>query len=71
MVKRIDFMFNEDVRQMIVQGNLNDYRHFIRNFAVPRPEKGELWLINNFPLIILNLTVNINVKKHKGQTQEQ
>lgn len=46
------------MRQNVVAGTVDTYCHFLRNFTVPSENDDDIWLVNNYPLLELNLTVN-------------
>jgi len=55
------------VQNFIVNYTIEDYCDFLKRFTekVAGEEDQEEWLINEYPLLTLNLCINTNVKKEK------
>lgn len=64
-------MFNTFMRQNVVAGTVETYCLFLRNFTVPAENDENIWLVNNYPLLELNLTVNQAWKKKKEKTKKE
>lgn len=67
-------MFNTAVRENVIKGNIQDYCDFVKKFTLPiEKDKDNIWTINNFPLIILKLQVNLtkNKKKEKKKKKDE
>ncbi len=55
-------MMNTYVRNFIVTNNINDWCNFIKKFTIPDSQYGQNWLINDYPLMIINLEVNTKLQ---------
>lgn len=40
------------------QGTINNWCNFIKKFTVPSENEPDIWSINDYPLLIINLCVN-------------
>ncbi|CAK93776.1 unnamed protein product (macronuclear) [Paramecium tetraurelia] len=60
---RIDYMFTNYIRENVVKWNCIAWVDFIKKFTTPK--QGEYWRINDYPLMILNLEVNLSFKRSK------
>ncbi|CAD8115295.1 unnamed protein product [Paramecium sonneborni] len=60
---RIDYMFSYYIRENVVKQNCQSWIDFLKKFTSPK--EGEQWKINEYPLLILKLEVNLNFKKSK------
>ncbi|EAS04067.1 axonemal dynein heavy chain (macronuclear) [Tetrahymena thermophila SB210] len=74
IVNKMDYMFNSYIRQLIVQQNIREYVNFFKRFTQPKStntlDHEQNWLINNFPLLIVNLRVNTNYKRRKDKKKK-
>lgn len=66
LLHRIDFMFNTYMRENVLRRSVELWCEFVRGFVEPKGER--IWRINDYPMLILNLEVNLNFKKKKEKT---
>ncbi|KAM3134228.1 hypothetical protein pb186bvf_013648 [Paramecium bursaria] len=65
LLMKIDYMFNSFLRENVLRQNCESWVNFIKKFTYP-PSQGEgIWKINDYPMIILNLEVNLQFKRKK------
>ena len=67
-------MFNTYMRTNVVKGTIDEYCLFLRNFSVPDEDDPNIWSINDYPLLEINLTVNkdymTNLEKNERKKLE-
>lgn len=56
-------MFNTYMRKDFVEGTIDNWCDFIKKFTVPKENEENIWSINDYPLLIINLCVNEDVYK--------
>jgi len=67
LIKKIDYIFNYFVRELVTEFNVRNWTNFIRRFVYPQETKtGEYWRVSEVPLLILN----INFRK-KDSTKDK
>lgn len=55
-------MMNTYVRNFLVTNNVQDWCSFVQKFTVPDYETDEMWQINDYPLLSINLEVNTKLQ---------
>jgi hypothetical protein len=48
-----------------VRLSIDDWVNFIRSFTIPVYDRGELWKVQNTPLMVINLSFQMKDKKKK------
>lgn len=59
-------MFNTYMRQNYVSKTVKEYVAFLKDFTEPKEDGEDVWPVNDYPLLELNLTVNLKWKPKKG-----
>ena len=57
-MKKIDYMFSNYVRENVLIFNLRNWCEFVKKFTLPIQGDRSPWIINRYPLMVLNLTVS-------------
>ncbi len=73
LLRKFDLLVNTFIRENLVHRTINDYCDYLKKFTIPfmpnnyskLNDDSDLWQINDFPLLIVNLIVNSNFKKKK------
>lgn len=55
-------MLNTYVRNFLLTNNIQDWCQFVQKFTIPPQDAQDIWLINDFPLLSINLEVNTRLQ---------
>jgi hypothetical protein len=70
LLKKIDFMFRTYTEESVLHLNIHQWVDFIKCFNAPTEGLSSPWRMWEWPILYLNLTVNLNVRKKK-QTKKK
>lgn len=62
LLKRFDLMLNTYVRNFLLSNNIQDWCQFVQKFTIPAQDAEDIWLINDYPLLSINLEVNTKLQ---------
>lgn len=68
---RFEMMINTFVRDNLVKRTVDEYCEFLRRFNVPKEGDSEIWRINEYPLLVINLVVNPNFKRKRDNKKDK
>jgi dynein heavy chain len=60
-------MFNSYLRENVLRQGVESWCAFVRKFTVPDKIDENIWRVNDYPMIVLNLEVNLNFKRKKDK----
>jgi dynein heavy chain len=66
LLRRFDFMFNVYLRTNVVKLQIAKWCIFLKNFTVPEEKDQNIWRINDYPLIVLNMSIKDKKKQKKN-----
>ena len=70
VIIKFDVLFNTIIREKMINETINIYLKFIKSYMPPKP--GDYYIFKGYPLIILQLNVNLTaVKKKKKKSRNQ
>lgn len=64
-------MFNAYLRENVLRQGVESWIDFVKKFTVPDKIDGNIWKVNDYPMIVINLEVNLNFKKKKEKTKHK
>jgi hypothetical protein len=63
-------MFNTFIRDNVLRYSVESWCDFIKKFTVPIEDDSSIYLINSYPIMVLNLEVNLNFKRKKEKVSK-
>ena len=69
-------MFNTYLRDNVLRQGVESWCTFVRRFTVPDRIDESIWQVNDYPMLVLNLEVNLNYRRRrdkppKGKTKPE
>lgn len=70
IISRFEYILNTYLRQF-VELSINDWVEFLKYFTSPNLANDELWKMNDYPFIIIHLSIKKKEKKKKDKKKEK
>ena len=64
-------MFHTSVRDQVLRFSCESWCDFVKKFTVPLEGDSNIWRVNDFPLLVMNMEVNLNFKRKKEKTKKK
>mmetsp|Transcript_43579 Transcript_43579/g.42086 ORF Transcript_43579/g.42086 Transcript_43579/m.42086 type:complete len:392 (-) Transcript_43579:3081-4256(-) len=70
IISRFEYILNTYLREF-VRLSIDDWVNFIKSFTKPKIERGELWKVQNTPMIVIHLSFKMYAKAKKDKDKDK